>query len=251
MGKGKPVRKPIASAGALFIALLLSGQTVAFAYKGGHGPANPAIPNVNLGLAAMPKTGAGVGLPAASAAALKAGPVSIPAGGSKSYLGVGNGVTAQSAAPGASRSASSAGLMPPGLNKNTGQGQGAQNSVSNAGAFPPGQNGNSGKGAENSTSGAGAFPPGQQSSGASGPGSSGNSGDGPSGSSGRGSSGSSGSGSSGSSGQGGGQGQGNGQDSGNLPQTEIVAQARSNESSQTQPNETSQDKRPDQLPTCR
>lgn len=116
MGKGKPVCKPIASTGALFIALLLSGQTVAFAYKGGHGPANPAIPNVNLGLAAMPKTGAGVGLPAASAAALKAGPVSIPAGGLKSYLGVGNGVTAQSAAPGASRSASSAGLMPPGHN---------------------------------------------------------------------------------------------------------------------------------------
>lgn len=58
MGKGKAV-----SNAALLSVLLASGQSMVFADKGGKGPSNPAIPNVNLGLAAVPKVGVGVVVP--------------------------------------------------------------------------------------------------------------------------------------------------------------------------------------------
>ena len=106
-------RKPLASNVTLVAALMLSGQNIAVADKGGLGPNPAAIPNVNLGFTAIPKMGTPVGLPAAAMAS-KAGPGSTPFGGSDPGQSVGNGTSAQMTAPGATRSASSAGLTPPG-----------------------------------------------------------------------------------------------------------------------------------------
>jgi hypothetical protein len=82
-------RKPLASNAALLAALMLSGQNIAFADKGGSGPHHAAIPNVNLGLSAIPN---------------------------------------QVTAPGAARSASSAGLMPPGQSDQPNHGESGKKS---------------------------------------------------------------------------------------------------------------------------
>lgn len=86
---------------ALLVGLILLGQSVAFAQKGkGVGASQTvAVPSVNLGPATAPGLRTSVGLPAGALAA-----------------------------PGASRSASSAGLLPPG----------AAQSKSSAGLTPPG-----------------------------------------------------------------------------------------------------------------
>lgn len=120
MGKGKPVVL------ALLAALMLSSQNLAYADKGGRGP-HAANPSVNLGLPAIPAMGNGVGLPAAAMAA-KAGPGSTPFGGSGPGQSAGNGVSAQMAAPGATRSVSSAGLTPPGQSNQPNRGAPEDNS---------------------------------------------------------------------------------------------------------------------------
>jgi hypothetical protein len=136
MGKRKSVvigkgllqeRKPFALCAALLAALILSSQNLAFADKGGRGPHDAANPSVNLGLSPIPKLGTGVGLPAAAMAA-KTAPGSTPLGGSGPGQSVGNGVSAQMAAPGATRSASSSGLTPPGQDDSRGAPAGDQSS---------------------------------------------------------------------------------------------------------------------------
>jgi hypothetical protein len=82
MGQGKAVIL------ALFVAAVLLGQSRALADKGGVPNRNAAVPSVNLGLASAPVVGNRIGLPAG---ALNA--------------------------PGAARSASAAGLLPPGKTK--------------------------------------------------------------------------------------------------------------------------------------
>jgi hypothetical protein len=82
MGKGN------AAVLALIVTAVISGQNVALADKGGVPIRNAATPSVNLGLAAAPAVANRVGLPAG---ALNA--------------------------PGAARSASVAGLLPPGKTK--------------------------------------------------------------------------------------------------------------------------------------
>ena len=165
MGKGKP----LVSKAVLVTALLFSGHTVAFA-KGPQGSGNPAQPNVNLGLAAILKNGVGVGLqgpavpampslsgpptlpPSAAASAIsKPGPALMPTIGQSASPAVGNGAAAQSAAPGAAWSASSAGLMPPGHNNPPGVRTGHSHS-----SYP----GNDGGGADNSKPSTNSFPPG-------------------------------------------------------------------------------------------
>ncbi len=133
-------RKPLASNAALLAALILSGQSVAFADKGGVGPHPAAIPNVNLGLPAIPKMGTGVSLPAAAMAAT-AGPGSTPLGGSGPGQSVGNGVSAQVAAPGATRSASSSGLTPPGQDHSRGAPAGDQRSAQRNNGYESGNPG--------------------------------------------------------------------------------------------------------------
>ena len=104
-------RKPLASNVALVTALMLSGQNIAFAEKEGVGRNHAAIPNVNLGFTAVPNMRAPVGLPAA-ALAPKAGSGSTSFGGSGAGESVGNGSSAQTTAPGATRSAPSSGPTP-------------------------------------------------------------------------------------------------------------------------------------------
>lgn len=110
MGKGK---SSVPNA-ALLTALLLSCPPVALADKGGKGPGHPWNPNANLSLGAIPKVG--VGLPAAGPITIPPGTVfAVPATLSASAAPrSGGGVPAQVTAPGAGRSTSSAGLMPPG-----------------------------------------------------------------------------------------------------------------------------------------
>ena len=115
MGKRKPVIL------ALLAATALTGQDVAVADKGGIARNPAANPNVNLGLSAMPNSRTTVGLPAA-AMAPNAGPGSTPFGGSDPGQSVGKGTSAQMTAPGATQSASSAGLMPPGQSNQSNQG---------------------------------------------------------------------------------------------------------------------------------
>lgn len=188
-------RKPFASNVALVTALLLSGQTIALADKGGKGPSNPAIPNVNLGLAAIPKVGVGLGMAAAA-------PTTIPPTGNPSVAAmpvVAGGPPAMMipAAPSMTNPPtlppSAAASAAPKLNPASmptggpvagqaagsgasaqGAAPGAMRSVSSTGLAPPGLNGNPGvgsansgpsganpgQGAQNSASGAGAFPPG-------------------------------------------------------------------------------------------
>lgn len=78
MGKGKP----LSSSAALLAALLLCGQTIAFADKGGKRPGNPASPHINLGLGAVPKVGVGLVSPSVAAAAAISVPKTVPAVGS-------------------------------------------------------------------------------------------------------------------------------------------------------------------------
>ena len=108
MGKGKPVIL------ALLAAATLAGHGVVGADKGGVAQNTAAKPNANLGLSAIPSMTTRVGLPAG---AMAAGQGATPFGGSGPGQGVGNGTSAQMAAPGAARSASSAGLTPPGQSK--------------------------------------------------------------------------------------------------------------------------------------
>ena len=135
MGKGKPVIL------ALLAVLGLFGQNVAVAQKAGKGPQNAANPSVGLGLASTPGLNSPVGLPAAAMNP-----------------------------PGQARSASSAGLAPPGLssqpNGGSGPGQsvgngtsaqmtapGAAQSASSAGLTPPGQSNQPNRGASDDKSG--------------------------------------------------------------------------------------------------
>lgn len=157
MGKGKSSvsmqkRKPLATNAALLTALLLSAPAVALADKGGKGPGNPWNPSANLGLGAIPKVG--VGLPAMGPTTIPPGTVfAVPAMVTVSAAPrSGGGVPAQIAAPGAGRSASSAGLMPPGHSKPHGaegpRGHGSENGSGNA------------YGPDRSRSGEGTVPPG-------------------------------------------------------------------------------------------
>lgn len=58
MGKIKPVILPVLTS------VMLAGQGVAIADKGGNGRNNAAIPSANLGFAAVPMANSQVGLPA-------------------------------------------------------------------------------------------------------------------------------------------------------------------------------------------
>lgn len=127
MGKAKPVvigkglaqkRNPFALCAVLLAALMLSGENTAVADKGGLGPHPAAIPNVNLGLSAIPNMRTPVGLPAG---AMVASPGATPFEGSGPGQSAGNGTSAQMAAPGAARSNSASGLTPPGHNRSNGE----------------------------------------------------------------------------------------------------------------------------------
>jgi len=122
MGSGKPVIL------ALLAGLMLSGQDVAVAQKGALWPQPAAFPSVNLGLSGIPNMRTPVGVPAAAMAA-KAGPESTPFGGSGPGHGAGKGDSAQMAAPGSTRSASSAGLTPPGQSNQPNRGASDDNSA--------------------------------------------------------------------------------------------------------------------------
>lgn len=110
MGKGKTV-----VLGSLCI-LMLIGQSIAVADKEGLSPHPAAIPNVNLGLTAIPNMRNPVGLPAG---ARVGGPGATPLGGSGPGKSVGNGSSVQMAAPSAVRSISASGLTPPGHTSGT------------------------------------------------------------------------------------------------------------------------------------
>ena len=226
-------RKPLASSAALVAALLLSGQNIAFADRGGKGPANPAIPNVNLGFPAISKSGAGVTLPSPGVtAATVSVPKNVPAVLSKPAPATGP----------LSPSSNASAISKPNLTP-------APAIVPASGSSGSGSSGSSGPGSSGSSSSGSSGSAGPGSSGSSGPGSSGSSSSGSSGSTSSGSSGSSGSGSSGSSGQGGGQGNNQSNGSSDGPsEPGAVATSQSNPKSQSS---NSSGKTPDQLPTCR
>ena len=114
-------RKPLASSSMLLAALILSGQDIAVADKGGAALNPASTPNANLGLGAIPNFRTNVGLPAV-AMPPKAGTGSTPIGGSGPGQNEGKGASAEMDPPGATRSASSAGLTPPGQSNQSNQG---------------------------------------------------------------------------------------------------------------------------------
>ena len=127
MGKGKRVIL------ALLAAATLAGHGVVVAEKGAVAPNPTAIPNVNLGLSAILYSRTTVGLPAAVMPA-RAGLGSTSFGSSRPGhdLPVGKGASAQTDAPGAKRSASSAGLTPPGQSKQSNRDASDDNTSSEA-----------------------------------------------------------------------------------------------------------------------
>ena len=110
MGKGKRVIL------ALLAAATLAGHGVVVAEKGAVAPNPTAIPNVNLGLSAIPNFRTTVGLPAVAMPA-RIGPEATAFAISGPGNSASKGASAQTDAPGAKRSASSAGLTPPGQSK--------------------------------------------------------------------------------------------------------------------------------------
>ena len=117
----------------LLAAATLAGHGVVVADKGGVAQNPTVIPNVNLGLAAMPNFRTTVGLPAAAMPA-SADLGSMPFGSSRPVHDhhVGKGASARMDPPGAKRSASSAGLTPRGQSKQSNQDASDDNNSSEA-----------------------------------------------------------------------------------------------------------------------